>query len=196
MRRILCALLTLAMLALSCAFAEDYDAFDLGRLAADDNLYVYLDDNRIDVVYRPADQPFEGTLSEGQLLAFIDYVELAEAGVVALRFAFAVQTFDLLYATQITLSCGDTVWTREITPITTEYDSIYMEDYYLPVTGEGFNLIEALLAGGGELNIALRSADRTVTGTIRIPPESLRPLWETWQDCGGLRQDLERLGAE
>ena len=194
MRKLAIILVCLTLLPLYPALAEeDFDGFDLALLDGSDGLICYPDDNRIDTVFRPEDQPFPGELSEGQLLTFLDFVELADAGVVVLRFALAVQTFDLLYATEVTLSCGDAVFSRTVAPVTTEYDSIYMEDSYIPVTGEdGFGLIRALLAGGGEMRVTLQGG-RTLTGTVHIPTDSLRTVWETYQACGGLRQDLGAL---
>ena len=193
MKKLLC-LLFAACLLCAAALAEDFEGFDYGPLEADETLIAYPDDNRIDFVYRSETQPFSGELSEGTVLSFLDFVDLADAGVVVLRFAFAVQTDALLYATDITLSCGSAVMVRSVMPITTEYDSIYMEDYYIPVTGDGFDLIRALLSGGGELQVQFQSEERTVTGTVHIPVDELRRLWETYEACGGTRQDLERLG--
>ncbi len=191
MKRLLCCALILALLGLCPALAEE-GVFDLGALYDDETLYVYLDDNRIDTVYRPMDQPYPGELSEGGLVTFLDYVDLAEAGAVVLRFALAVQTESLLNAGSVTLSCGGAVVQRELNPTCTEYDGVYMEDYYIPLSGEDFALIRALLAGDGVLSVTLQS-DRTITGTVRIPTDSLRTVWETYQACGGLTQDFSGL---
>lgn len=192
MKRFCCALLALTLLCLSCAMAEEGDAFDLFRLESEEDLNAYLDDNRVDTVYRWADQPFSGDLSEGQLMVFLDYVELASPGLVALRFAFAVQTDEPLYATELTLSGGNVTLTRAITPLTTEYDFICMEDEYLVLTDEDFGLIEALLANDGTLNLTLFGS-AVVTGQVQIPVDSLRRIWELYQACGGPSQDFDRL---
>ena len=192
MKRVFCALIA-ALLLLSCACAENGEGlFDITALEEDERLFAYLADNHIDTIYRPDGQPFEGTASEGIVLAYIDYVELPNADVVALRLAIGIETYEELYGTELVLRAGDTELTLAADPYITEYDMICQEDYTVYLVGDTAALVDALLENNGELDFIIRG-DREITGSIEISVESLQAIWDNYVALGGLEQDFSKL---
>ena len=193
MKQFLCILMVLTVLAFSCAFAENGEGlFQIEVLDEDESIFSYIDDNHIDTVYRPDGQPFEGTASEGIVLAYIDYVELPNADVVALRLAIGIETYEELYGTELVLRAGDTELTLAVDPYITEYDMICQEDYTVYLVGDTAALVDALLKNNGELDFIIRG-DREITGSIDIPVESLQAIWDNYVALGGLEQDFSKL---
>ncbi len=193
MKRFFCALLSLALLMVSGSLAENGEGlFDITALDEDESLDCYIDDNRVDTVYRPVDQPFEGTASEGSVVAYLDYVELANPGVVVLRLTIGLEVYEELYGTELVLKAGDTEITLAADPIIAEYDMICQEDYTVYLLGETAALMDALMNGDGELSFTIRG-EREITGSLPIPAETVRAIWEKYVSLGGPEQDFSRL---
>ncbi len=192
MIRRLIPLFLILVLCLTSAFAEDGSGlFDLDALDADESLDCFMAGNRIDMIYRPEGQPYFGTMSEGRVVAFVDYVSLANEGVVVLRLILATQLDDMLCAGTVTLTSGDVTVTASADPTTTEYDAIVQEEYCFWLTADLQPLAESMTENG-TLTFTL-NGERTVTGTVEIPAEDFAPLWESWVRLGGPEQPLERL---
>ena len=193
MKHTLCVLLMLALCACPMALAENGEGlFDVAALEEDETLFSFLDDNHIDTVYRPDGQPFYGDVSEGSVLAYLDYVELPNADVVALRLTIGIETFEELYGSELTLKAGDTELTFAVDPYINEYDMICQEDYTVYLTGDAAGLMDALLKGDGTLAFTIRG-DREITGTIAMDPEAIRAIWEKYVALGGPEQDFSKL---
>ncbi|MBR5345973.1 MAG: hypothetical protein IK127_09145 [Clostridia bacterium] len=193
MKRLLFVLMALVLLTFSCAFAENGEGlFQIEALDEDESIFSYIDDNHIDTVYRPDGQPFVGEANEGDVMAYLDYVELPNAGVVALRLSIGIVTNEELYGTELDLACGDTELTFAADPMITEYDMIWSEDYSVYLAGEAAALMEALIQNEGQLDFVIRG-DREISGSIRIAPDFLRAIWETYVELGGLEQDFSKL---
>ena len=192
LRRLCCMALLLSLLA-ACGAAEWGEGlFDFGVLDPEEELECWLDDNRIDLIYRPAGQPFRGESDEGDVRAFLDYVSLSNEGVVVPRLLLAMQLDDMLCAGTVTFTAGDFTVTAPADPTTTEYDGIVQEEYAVFLLGELQPLAEALAKGDGTLRFTL-NGERTVRGTAAIPAETAAALWQGWLDAGGLSQPLDRL---
>ena len=193
MKHTLCVLLILALCTFPMALAENGEGlFDVAALEEDETLFSFLDDNHIDTVYRPDGQPFYGDVSEGSVLAYIDYVELPNADVVALRLTIGFETYEALYGYELTLRAGDTELTFAADPYINDYDMIWQEDYTIYLTGDAAGLMEALASGDGNLAFTIRG-EREITGTIAMDPEAIRAIWEKYVALGGPEQDFSKL---
>ncbi len=187
-RRGLALLAALCLLALP-ALAE----VDTAVLDADTGLAAYPDDNGVDLIWRPLDQPFQGTAEEGTAVAFLDFAELANEGVVALRFVLTLQLDEALYADTLALRAGKKSWTFAVRPVTTEYDAVYQEDYTVPLGPAGLEMVQALAKNtGGTVSFTLEGG-RTVSGTLAIPADRAAAVWKLYKAIGGPKQDLSVL---
>ncbi len=192
MKRFLCALITI-LCCLSFALAENGEGlFNIAGLDEDETLFAFLDDNHIDTIYRPEGQPYAGTASEGTVVAFVEYMELANPGLVMLRLYMGITTYEELYGTALTLSAGDTEQTFAVDPMVSEYDMICQEDYTVWLTAETEPLVKAVIAAGGVLSFTIHG-DREITGTLQLDAEALRTVWDNYAALGGFEQDFSRL---
>lgn len=197
MRIRLCMLLSLLLLiCLLPAAAEDGEqVFDLSALEEDENYYSYGDDNGIDTVWRSQSMPWSGFCGEGSADLFLDYVELANEGAVALRLSVSVVLDDMLAADEMTLTVDGKQWRFAVHTVCNEYDQVFMEDYGVCLAGESLGLLDALSGNGLHTVSFTLTGERTVTGTVNVPGEEACALRNKWVFLGGPRQDLSRVEA-
>ena len=104
------------------AFAEK----DRAALTEGLDCAVYLDVNQIDTVIRPLDQPFFGTVdAEGEMIAFIDYVEMPDQNATFMRLTLSLVTDEPVNAEALTIAFGKESYTFDVFPLTSEYDTVY-----------------------------------------------------------------------
>ncbi len=187
------ALLALILaLAVSPALAE----FDTAALENPAELTEYLDDNGVDTVWRPVEQPFFGSASEGTVCAFLDYMELANEELLVLRFTVTVEVDELLYAGSLTVQVGKETWTFPVHAATTEYDMVYQEDYPVLLGTDGLEMVKAMSKNkGGEVRFTL-SGEREVSGALAIPADQVKAIWKRYTDRRWDRQDFSALSPE
>ena len=185
------ALLLALMMPLS-ALAEA-DGMALRRT---ENCMVYTAANGVDTVIRPLDQPFLGetTLEDGELIAFLDYIDLPNEGAVFLRLTFSLLTPEMLGADTLRVIVGKTDYVFPVTPEISEYDTIYYEDYAVCLTEASLPLVEAIIRlKGAPVGVALEQEDwESVTGEIIFPAEQVQAVLDRYEEIGGLKQELGR----
>ena len=184
MRRIIC-LLVLLCLFVPCGFGEGLDT--------DPGYQTWI--SGVDTVYRPVDQPFFGTVSEGTICAFLDLAELADSELLVPRLVLATELEEPLYAAEFTLQVGKTVWHAGVHAEISEYDMLYLEDYTILLAGGGLDLLQAMAkAKSSEFPFTLIAEGRTLQGSLTIPTGSVQRLWKDFKRLKGDKQDL--LGIE
>lgn len=133
----------------------------------------FLDDNGVDTVFRPLNQPFMGETAEGELVAFMDYVEDPNQDTLYLRLTLSVAALAPLPETPLTLQVGQQSWTMDITPILSEYDAMYYGDYCIPLVGDEEALLQALMAGKAPL---ILTVGEVFTGRVEIPAAEVKTM--------------------
>lgn len=168
----------LAILLLLClpltAFAEK----DRAALTEGLDCAVYLDVNQIDTVIRPLDQPFFGTVdAEGEMIAFIDYVEMPDQNATFMRLTLSLVTDEPVNAEELTIAFGKESYTFDVFPLTSEYDTVYYEDYCVLFNEDTLPMLKALGRNKAEITYTL-TGDQTRAGTLDIPAENVKALYE------------------
>lgn len=185
------ALLLALMMPLS-ALAEA-DGMALRRT---ENCMVYTAANGVDTVIRPLDQPFMGetALEDGELIAYLDYIDLPNEGAVFLRLTFSLLTPEMLGADTLRVTVGKTDYVFPVTPEISEYDTIYYEDYSLCLTEASLPIIDAIIwQKGAPVGVSLEQEGwEPVTGEVVFPEEQVQTVLDRYEEVGGLKQELGR----
>lgn len=185
------ALLLALMMPLS-ALAEA-DGMALRRT---ENCMVYTAANGVDTVIRPLDQPFMGetALEDGELIAYLDYIDLPNEGAVFLRLTFSLLTPEMLGADTLRVTVGKTDYVFPVTPEISEYDTIYYEDYAVCLTEASLPMVDAIIRHkGAPVGVSLEQEGREpVTGEVVFPAEQVQAVLDRYEEVGGLKQELGR----
>ena len=185
MKRMLIALLILALAA--PALAE----IDTAALESLPGTSVFLDG--VNTVVRPDDQPFFGEADDGSVCAFLDFIELEDRNVVALRFSLSLESDEEAAADTLTLTVGKQSWSFGVHAAVSEYDMVYQEDYAVCLSDEGLALARALAKNkSGRVAFTLEGW-RTVSGSVAIPASAASQIWSQYKKLGGDKQDLTSL---
>ncbi|MGN0746162.1 MAG: hypothetical protein ACI4ML_05770 [Aristaeellaceae bacterium] len=186
------AALMLALLLPAAALAEA----DGMALRQTDNCMVYTAEGGVDTVIRPLDQPFMGetTLEDGELIAYLDYIDLPNEGAIFLRLTFSLITPDMLSAGTLRLTVGKTDYVFPVTAEVSEYDTIYYEDYALCLTEASLPLLDAIIRlKGAPVAVAFEKEDAVLAaGEVAFPAEQVRTVLDRYEEIGGLTQELGR----
>lgn len=189
--RYVTALLLALMLPLS-ALAEA-DGMALRRT---ENCMVYTAANGVDTVIRPLDQPFMGetALEDGELIAYLDYIDLPNEGAVFLRLTFSLLTPEMLGADTLRVTVGKTDYVFPVTPEISEYDAVYYEDYAVCLTEASLPMVDAIIRQkGAPVGVSLEQEGREpVTGEMTFPAEQVQAVLDRYEEVGGLKQELGR----
>ena len=172
MKRILAVLLLLCLPFAACAEKD--------RAALTDGLdcAVYLDVNQIDTVIRPLNQPFFGTVdAEGEMIAFIDYVEIPDMSGTFMRLTLSLVTNEPVDAEELTIAFGKNAYTVDVFPQTSEYDTVYYEDYAVLFNDDTLPMLKALSKNKSEITYTLTGTS-TRTGTLDIPAAEVKALYD------------------
>lgn len=173
MKRILAVLLILCLPLAACA-EKDRAALTQGLDCA-----VYLDVNQIDTVIRPLNQPFFGTVdAEGEMVAFIDYVEIPDQSATFMRLTLSLVTNEPLDAQELTVAFGKQSYTFDVFPQTSEYDTVYYEDYCVLFNDDTLPMLKALGKNKAEITYVLTGDGATRSGTLDIPAEAVKDLYD------------------
>lgn len=141
---------------------------------------VYLDVNQIDTVIRPLDQPFFGTVDgEGEMIAFIDYVEIPDRNGTFMRLTLSLVTNEPLNAEEMTIAFGKKSYTFDVWPVTTEYDTVYYEDYCVVFDDKTLPMLKELSKNTKEITYVL-TGDGVRQGTLAIPAEQVKELYNRY----------------
>jgi len=142
---------------------------------------VYLDANQVDTVIRPMNQPFFGTVdAEGEMIAFLDYVEMPDFSGTFMRLTLSLVTYEPVNAEKLTLSFGKESYDFEVWPVTGEYDTVYYEDYAVTFSDETITMLKALGRHTGEVTYLLEG-DGSRSGTIDFPEGEVKALYDRFE---------------
>lgn len=189
MRRLMAALLVAAMWASSFALAEGFRQDELEDMPG---YQVFLDENGVDTVVRPEDQPYMGEirLEGGMLITFLDFVEKPEEGMTFLRLTASVMSGERLAAEEMTLTVGDNRYVFALSPVIHEYDTVYYEDYSLCLTDESLPMLKAMArAEEGMFPVAF-TGESTAEGLLALPGERAAEIYDIYVSLGGHEQNL------
>ena len=152
--------------------------------------------NDLDVVVRTVTMPFtcETDSEDWGLTLFIDYVELAEQGVTAMRITASTEGWAMLFADELQLTVGKRTYSFIPSCKVSEYDMTYMEDYYVCLGDEGLALVKALSQGKGTCTVRL-IGDQQLTAKATVPAKEVKALYDLYKKAGGLTQDLSGVEA-
>lgn len=195
MKQILILLLTLMLITVP-ALAE----MDLAPLKEDPDWYSYPVPGSVNTVYRTVKPPFLGQTDEafdGELVAYVDYITLVDAGVTVPRLMLCTVVWDLpLNAQEVRLTVGKTRYTLAATHTESEYDGVYMEDYASCLVGDGLELLKAIARQKNDEPIPVEllcEGHAVFSGQVIIPGEEAAAIYDRWIDLGGKQQSLKPL---
>ena len=195
MKRIFALVLMMALL-LTSALAE----FNTDALKTDADMYSFTQFGTVDTVYRSVNQPYIGQADEqydGGLVAYVDYITLADHDVTLLRLMISTESFGLpLGAQEIRLTVGGKQYTLPVSRVESEYDGLYMEDFTACLVGEGLNILKAVAQQKHDDPIPvelLSLGDVVFSGLVIIPGEEAASLHDRFVDLGGKTQSLKKL---
>ena len=186
------AALLLALLLPAAALAE----VDGMALRQTENCAVMAEAGGVDTVIRPLDQPFMGetALEDGELIAYLDYIDLPNEGAVFLRLTFSLVTPEMLGADTLRLTVGGTDYVFPVAAAMDEYDTMFFEDYALCLTEASLPLLDAIIRlKGAPVAVAFEQEGwEPVTGQVAFPAEQVQAVLDRYEEVGGLTQDLKR----
>lgn len=195
MKKLLAFLLTL-MVFTPAASAE----FDLSPLKSDPNMTVYTQHGTVNTVYRPMNQPFTGQPDEafdGQLIAYVDYINLVDEDVTLLRLMVSTVAYDSpINAEQVRLTVGGKHYTFPVSREVSEYDGIYMEDHAVCLTDASLPLLKAIAQQKKDAPIPvtlLCEGETVFSGLVLIPGDEAAKLYDQFVNLGGKKQELKKL---
>ena len=187
----LTALLLALMLPLSALAEADGMA-----LRQTENCMVYTAANGVDTVIRLLDQPFMGdtALKDGELIAYLDYIDMPNESAVFLRLTFSLLTPEMLGADTLRVTVGKTDYAFPVTPEISEYDTVYFEDYAVCLTEASLPMVEAIIRlKGAPVSVSLEQEGwEPVTGEVAFPAEQVQAVLDRYEKVGGLTQELGR----
>lgn len=196
MKKLLSLLLTMLLL-LTAALAE-FDYYALKEL--DDHL-VYTMPGTANTVVRTLTPPYEGTLGDDELIAYLDYVILPDEEVTTFRLCLSVSLFDSIQADSVTVTVDKKQYTfTDVMLESTEYDGIYMEDYSLILSDASYPIVTALAKGKSSvtLNVVFENAADGISrsGSVAIVSSDVAAMVEQYNELGGKEQDLSVLAEK
>ena len=167
----------LAILLLLCipfaALAEKNRA----ALTAGLDCTIFLDMNQVDTIIRPMQLPFFGTVdAEGEMIAFLDYVEIPDLNGTFMRLTLSLVSDEPVNATELTITFGKNSYTFDVWPQTSEYDTVYYEDYAVTFDDDTLAMLKALSKNKAEVAYTL-TGDSVVTGTLAIDADMVKDLY-------------------
>lgn len=138
---------------------------------------IFLDVNQIDTVIRPMQEPFFGTVDgEGEMIAFLDYVEIPDLNGTFMRLTLSLVSDDPLNAEELILTFGKNTYTFDVWPQTSEYDTVYYEDYAVTFDDKTIAMLKALSKNKAEVTYTL-TGDDVRTGTLDIDADVVKELY-------------------
>lgn len=191
MKRALLLLLSLLLLLPALALAE----IDNAMLEGTEGMNVYLDNNQVDTVIRPQNQPFEA-VSDAEytdVFAFLDFVEMPNEHATVMRLLIGLESSDPQYASELRITVGGTTYVFPVEPVVSEYDMIYFEDYGVCFTDESLPMVKAMARAKTDTFTAVLVGERELTLTLTMPRKEVAALYDLYVDAGGTSQALSYL---
>lgn len=198
------------LLILCCLPAAVLAEVDVMALQQMTNMQVFTASNGVDTVIRPADQPFVGVteLEDGELIAYLDYIDMPNENRVFLRLTISVVTPDLYAADTLALTVGKKTYTFRVRPEINEYDTMYYEDYAVCLTEESLPILQDIIKLGAKTEDVAALHEKydlddkpvqvtlscegmeSIRGSVVIPAENVKAIRDRYEEVGGMAQDF------
>ena len=206
MKKLLALLL---ILLLPCAAMAEVDVL---ALQSTEGCMAYTASNGVDTVIRWTDQPFIGMtdVEDGELIAFLDYVDMPNEDAVFLRLTLSLVTPEMYAADTMTLTVGQKTYTFSVMPEISEYDTVYYEDYAVCLTEASLPILQDITKLGAKAEDAAAlhekydldgkpvlvtlscEGEEPIHGSVVIPAENVKVIRDRYEEGGGLTQNLSR----
>ena len=199
------------LLLLCCLPAAVLAEVDVMALQQTANMQVFPASNGVDTVIRPADQPFVGVteLEDGEMIAYLDYIDMPNANRVFLRLTISIVTPDLYAADTLALTVGKKTYAFSVQPEINEYDAVYYEDYAVCLTEESLPILQDIIKLGAKTEDAAALHEKyglddkpvrvtlscegmeSICGSVVLPAESVKAVCDRYEEVGGMTQDFD-----
>ena len=186
MKRFL-AVLMMVILLLSTASAHEVD---LSVLLEGIEYTEREDLNGVDVMYRPATQPWRFETETGRLRVYLDYVDDANDDMLFLRLTMNFAAYEKLVTPHMTFTVDGNTWVATAEVNAEEYDGTYYHDYMLYFTDETDDLLKAIIRAEGMVTVDIDGLE-PFHAELELPAEEMADLYDRYVDAGGMRQRFE-----
>lgn len=191
MKRGILLLLTLLLLLPAAALAD----MDNDLLESTEGMLVYLDNDQINTIIRPEDQPFEGEVDMpyAYVRAYVDFVERPNDHATLMRLLVGLESEEPQYASELRVTVGSTTYCFPVETVISEYDMIYFEDYSVYFTDESLPMLKAIARAKSDTYAVTLLGEQELHMTLTLPGKEIAALYDLYVDAGGTAQELTYL---
>lgn len=191
MKRGILLLLTLLLLLPAAALAD----MDNDLLESTEGMLVYLDNDQINTIIRPEDQPFEGEVDMpyAYVRAYVDFVERPNDHATLMRLLVGLESEEPQYASELRVTVGGTTYCFPVETVISEYDMIYFEDYSVYFTDESLPMLKAIARAKSDTYAVTLLGEGELHMTLTLPGREIAALYDLYVDAGGTAQELTYL---
>ena len=191
MKRGILLLLTLLLLLPAAALAD----MDNDLLESAEGMLVYLDNDQINTIIRPEDQPFEGEVDMpyAYVRAYVDFVERPNDHATLMRLLVGLESEEPQYASELRVTVGGTTYCFPVETVISEYDMIYFEDYSVYFTDESLPMLKAIARAKSDTYAVTLLGEGELHMTLTLPGREIAALYDLYVDAGGTAQELTYL---
>lgn len=191
MKRGILLLLTLLLLLPTAALAD----MDNDLLESTEGMLVYLDNDQINTIIRPEDQPFEGEVDMpyAYVRAYVDFVERPNDHATLMRLLVGLESEEPQYASELRVTVGGTTYCFSVETVISEYDMIYFEDYSVYFTDESLPMLKAIARAKSDTYAVTLLGEGELHMTLTLPGREIAALYDLYVDAGGTAQELTYL---
>ena len=191
MKRGILLLLTLLLLLPAASLAD----MDNDLLESTEGMLVYLDNDQINTIIRPEDQPFEGEVDMpyAYVRAYVDFVERPNDHATLMRLLVGLESEEPQYASELRVTVGGTTYCFPVETVISEYDMIYFEDYSVYFTDESLPMLKAIARAKSDTYAVTLLGEGELHMTLTLPDREIAALYDLYVDAGGTAQELTYL---
>ena len=191
MKRGILLLLTLLLLLPAASLAD----MDNDLLESTEGMLVYLDNDQINTIIRPEDQPFEGEVDMpyAYVRAYVDFVERPNDHATLMRLLVGLESEEPQYASELRVTVGGTTYCFPVETVISEYDMIYFEDYSVYFTDESLPMLKAIARAKSDTYDVTLLGEGELHMTLTLPGREIAALYDLYVDAGGTAQELTYL---
>lgn len=188
MKRFLCLMAALMMLCVP-ALAEEFDQAALEQM---DEYDVMMDFQQVNTIVRPKDQPYAGTIDmeDGEVAVYLDFIQMPDENATLMRLMLCLTSYEFIGAGEVTITVGGKDYIFSVFPEVSEYDLTYFEDYTICMTDESLPMIKAMARSKKDTFPFRLAGEKSYTGTITLPLDTVADMYDTYIDLGGAQQNL------
>ena len=191
MKRGILLLLTLLLLLPAASLAD----MDNDLLESTEGMLVYLDNDQINTIIRPEDQPFEGEVDMpyAYVRAYVDFVERPNDHATLMRLLVGLESEEPQYASELRVTVDGTTYCFPVETVISEYDMIYFEDYSVYFTDESLPMLKAIARAKSDTYDVTLLGEGELHMTLTLPGREIAALYDLYVDAGGTAQELTYL---